>query len=169
MTDTTSTEANCRWQLRQLPREREPARDLWAGIAAAIEHPHATAPRETRSHNAWRAFGSALAACMVLGAFGLGLAQPRLLEKMGLRRAPPEHQLVLKEAAAMRKRYQAELRQFQNKSVPTDVTPALIELDQSADKILVALNSHPDAVFLLDQLHRTYAHRLELTRRVAMY
>jgi hypothetical protein len=161
------TETSYRWQLRQLPREREPSRDLWTGIAAAIARPHraAHAPRGS----GWRTAASALAASLVLGAFGLGLAKPRLLETVGLRRATPEHQLVLKEAAAIRKQYQVELRQFRNKPVPTDITPALIELDQSADNIMVALNSHPDAVFLLDQLRRTYARRLQLTQRVAMF
>jgi hypothetical protein len=162
MTDTTY-----RWQLRQLPREREPSRDLWAGIAAAIAHPQRVAHASRGS--GWRTAGSALAACLVLGVFGLGLAKPRLFETVGLRRATPEHQLVLKEAAAIRKQYQVELRQFRNKPVPTDITPALIELDQSADNIMVALNSHPDAVFLLDQLRRTYARRLQLTQRVAMF
>ncbi len=161
------TEINDRWRLRQLPREREPSRDLWAGIAAAITHSQraAHAPRG----NGWRTMGSALAASLVLGAFGLGLAKPRLLETVGLRRATPEHQLVLKEAAAIRKQYQVELRQFRDKPVPTDITPALIELDQSADNIMVALNSHPDAVFLLDQLRRTYARRLQITQRVVMF
>jgi hypothetical protein len=161
------TETTYRWQLRQLPREREPSRDLWAGIAAAIAHPQQVL--KTPRRNGWRTIGSALAASIVLGAFGLGLAKPRLLEKVGLRRATPEHQLVLKEAAAIRKQYQVELRQFRNKPVPTDITPALIELDQSADNIMVALNSHPDAVFLLDQLRRTYARRLQITQRVAMF
>jgi len=161
------TEITYRWQLRQLSRERDPSRDLWAGIAAAIERPQRTV--HAARANGWRTMASALAASLVLGAFGLGLAKPRLLETIGLRRATPEHQLVLKEAAAIRKQYQVELRQFRNKPVPTDITPALIELDQSADNIMVALDSHPDAVFLLDQLRRTYARRLQLTQRVAMF
>jgi hypothetical protein len=161
------TETTYRWKLRQLSREREPSRDLWAGIAAAIAHPQQVS--KTLRGNGWRTIGSAFAASVVLGAFGLGLAKPRLLETVGLRRATPEHQLVLKEAAAIRKQYQVELRQFGNKPVPTDITPALIELDQSADNIMVALNSHPDAVFLLDQLRRTYARRLQITQRVAMF
>ena len=160
------TDIDRRWQLRQLPRERAPSRDLWAGISAAIAQPQQR--RQSQRGGGWRTAASALAACLVLGAFGLGLAKPRLLETLGLRRATPEHQLVLKEAAAMRKQYQVELRQFHNKPVPAAVTPALIELDQSADSIMVALESHPDAVFLLDQLRRTYARRLQLTQRVAM-
>ncbi|HEV2608442.1 MAG TPA: hypothetical protein VGT79_10730 [Xanthomonadaceae bacterium] len=164
------TEINDRWQLRQLSRERAPTRDLWPGIAASIAQPQQTERLQNAARGRWwRTFGSALVASLVLGAFGLGLARPRLLEMVGLRRATPEHQLVLKEAAAIRKQYQVELRQFRNKPVSTDITPALIELDQSADNIMVALNSHPDAVFLLDQLRRTYARRLQLTQRVAMF
>ena len=30
------TETDLRWRLRQLPRDIEPAADLWPGIAAAI-------------------------------------------------------------------------------------------------------------------------------------
>ncbi len=164
MTDTTY-----RWQLRQLPRDRAPSRDLWAGIAAAISQPvQAPLAAGKSRRQAWRTAGSAIAASLVLAAFGLGLAKPRLFETLGLRLATPEHQLVLKEAAAIRTQYQAELRQFRNKPVPAAFTPALIELDQSADNIMVALDSHPDAVFLLDQLRRTYARRLQLTQRVAM-
>jgi hypothetical protein len=160
------TDIDFRWQLRQLPRDRAPSRDLWGGIAAAIAQPRQPA-RSSRGPG-WGTAASALAACLVLGAFGLGLAKPRVLEALGLRHATSEHQLVLKEAAAIRKQYQVELRQFHGKPVPAAVTPALIELDQSADNIMVALESHPDAVFLLDQLRRTYARRLQLTQRVAM-
>ena len=160
------TETSYRWQLRQLPREREPGRDLWAGIAAALPGRGALAQRTHRQ--GWRAAGSALAASLLLGAFGLGLARPHLMESLGLRRPAPEHQLVRKEAAAMRRQYEAELRQFRDRPMPASMTPALIELDRSADSILIALDSHPDAVFLLDQLRRTYARRLQLTQRVAM-
>jgi len=165
------TETGRRWQLRQLPREREPARDLWPSIAAQIRQPLADAPSPPvrRSARGWQALASAFAASALLGAFAAGLSQPRLLERVGLQPAPHPHQLVLKQAVAMRKQYQAELRKLRDKPVPADVTRALIELDQSADRIMVALNAHPDADFLLDQLHRTYARRLELTRRVAMY
>ncbi|HEY2346034.1 MAG TPA: hypothetical protein VGH80_09130 [Xanthomonadaceae bacterium] len=160
------SDATYRWHLRQLQREREPSRDLWAGISAAIAQPRQ--PVHAGRAPAWRATGSALAACAVLGAFAIGLAQPRLLEKIGMHRAAPEHQLVLKEAEAIRKQYQAELRKFDGKPVPMSVTPALLELDRSAESIMVALDSRPDAVFLLDQLRRTYARRLQITQRVAM-
>lgn len=168
MNDSRVSDSTFRWRLRQLPRERAPTRDLWAGIAAAIAHPqHLQRSLSAPRSRGWRTAGSAIAACLVLGAFGLGLLKPRLLETLGLRRAAPEHQVVLKEAAAIRKQYQAELQQFRTTNVPDSITSALIELDQSADNIMVALDSHPDAVFLLDQLRRTYARRLQLTQRVA--
>ena len=40
------TESDLRWRLRQLPRDIEPDRDLWQGIAARIEaRPVRRAPR----------------------------------------------------------------------------------------------------------------------------
>ena len=51
--------------------------------------------------------------------------------------------------------------------VPVDFASALRELDASADGIRSALDSRPDAVFLLGQLQHTYARRLELTQRLA--
>ena len=155
------------WQLRQLPRERMPARDLWAGIAAAIAQAPQSPPQPVRRRELRAAASACVAAC-VLGAFGLTLSNARLQEKLGLRHATPEHRLVLSEAHAIRQQYQSELRQFDDKHVPESITPALIELDQSADRIMVALDGHPDAVFLLDQLRRTYARRLELTQRMVM-
>ncbi len=161
------TGVSYRWQLRQLPRERAPTRDLWAGIAATIAQPRSAQAPRSRGQG-WRVAGSAIAASLVLGAFGLGLSKPQLLETLHLRSRAPEHQIVLKEAAAIRRQYQAELRQFHATPIPAAITPALIELDQSADNILVALDSHPEAIFLLDQLRRTYARRLQITQRMAM-
>ena len=161
------THTSYRWQLRQLPRERAPTRDLWAGIAATILQSPSACSRPSRS-NSWRAAVSAIAASVVLGAFGLGLTSPRWLDSLHLRRASPEHQLVLQEAAAIRNQYQDELRQFRATPIPDAISPALIELDRSADNIRIALDSHPEAIFLLDQLRRTYARRLQLTQRVAM-
>jgi len=39
------TESDLRWRLRQLPREIEPARDLWPAIHAGIERRPARTPR----------------------------------------------------------------------------------------------------------------------------
>ena len=163
-----------RWQLRQLPREREPSRDLWPAIAAAIgaANPriaaalHQAAPRESSSR--WWRWTSAIAAALVLASIGLSLAKPGLLHFVVLSRSNSEHALVLKEADAIRNHYQAELAQFRDSPVPEDFVDTLRELDASAANIRNALDSRPDAVFLLGQLRHTYARRLELTQRLAM-
>ena len=48
------------------------------------------------------------------------------------------------------------------------IRPALHTLDESAAQIRRAIATEPNAHFLLDQLRRTYARRLELTQRAAM-
>ncbi|WP_339830357.1 hypothetical protein [uncultured Arenimonas sp.] len=59
------TDHELRWQLRQLPREIEPTRDLWPGITARLQPPAAAKRRRP-----WLA-GFALAACLCLA---VGLA-----------------------------------------------------------------------------------------------
>jgi hypothetical protein len=161
-----------RWQLRQLPRALEPARDLWPAIAAAIGMPNARvsiesykiAPRKSGAR--WLRWGSGIAAALLLAGVGLSLTKPNLLRSLHAPRSS-EHRLVLKEADAIRKHYKAELAQFRDVPVPVDFASALLELDASAEGIRSALDSRPDAVFLLGQLRRTYARRLELTQRLA--
>jgi hypothetical protein len=57
------------------------------------------------------------------------------------------------------------LAQLEQAPLRPEIQPALEDLDHSAAQILGAIERHPDAVFLLDQLQRTYARRLELTQR----
>lgn len=159
-----------RWRLRRLPREHEPARDLWPAIAAAIGAPDARAnasakisPRKSR----WLRWTSAVAAAVLFAGVGLSLSRPNLLRSLHAPRSS-EHRLVLKEADAIGKHYKAELAQFRDVPVPTDFAAALRELDTSAEGIRSALDSRPDAVFLLGQLRHTYARRLQLTQRLAL-
>ncbi len=160
-----------RLHLRQLPREREPGRDLWPAIAAAIGAPaaqhlkFAAQPRRLRALLRW----TSVAACAsLLVGIGFSVARPGLLHALSPRPANSEHTLVLKEADAMRSNYQAQLARFDTAAVPADYLPALRELDESAELIRNALDSQPNAVFLLGQLRTTYTRRLELTQRLAM-
>jgi hypothetical protein len=91
-----------------------------------------------------------------------------LLHAVTTARSNNQHALVLKEADAIRNHYQAELAQFRDLPVPEDFVSALRELDSSAANIRNALDSRPDAVFLLGQLRHTYARRLKLTQRLAV-
>jgi hypothetical protein len=156
-----------RWRLRQLTRELEPRRDLWPAIAAAIGAPDASRNFEPRkSGSRWLRWTSGIAAAILFAGMGLALSKPNLLRSLHAPRSS-EHRLVLKEADAIRKHYKAELAQFRDVPVPVDFASALRELDASADGIRSALDSRPDAVFLLGQLRHTYARRLELTQRLA--
>ena len=143
-----------RWQLRQLPREIDPPRDLWPGIADRLQRP--IAPRR----RPWfAALAVAASLCLAVGLAWQSRPPP-----------PPANpdfraELVQREAAALTLEYQAALDQFQGAPVPEPLMPALATLDRSAADIRLAIASDPEAVFLLDQLRRTYARRLSLTQR----
>ncbi len=142
-----------RWQLRQLPREIDPPRDLWPGIADRLQRP--AAPRR----RPWFAVLAVAASLCVAVGVAWQLRQPS---------APtPDFraELVQREAAALTLEYLAALGQFEGAPMPEPLVPALATLDQSAADIRQAIASDPEAVFLLDQLRRTYARRLSLTQR----
>ncbi len=71
------------------------------------------------------------------------------------------------QASAMTEEYRQAMAAFPEQRV-TDYQPALTELDRSAVQIRDALAQDPRSWHLLEQLQRTYALRLELTRQAAM-
>ena len=163
-----------RWQLRELRRDQPPARDLWPDIAARL------AAQATETHAVPRAaprrwmLPVALAATVALAVGVVGWQQ-------GLVRAPltvpsstiaadgydATPSLVQREAAGLTRQYQAALGEIDR--VPSSSAPALQpafdELDRSARLILAALQHDPDSQLLLQQLRRTYSHRLALAQR----
>jgi hypothetical protein len=151
-------ETDLRWQLRQLPRELEPGRDLWPGIASGIARP------PVRRKRTWPM--ALAAAASVLLAAGLFLRAQAPVPAPGP--DPLETKLVGAEARAISHEYQAALRQFEGAPVAPQVAPSLSALDRSVAQIQSALVADPDSVFLLDQLRRTYSLRLELTRRAVV-
>jgi len=149
------TETELRWQLRQLPREMEPAHDLWPGIVAGIER------RPVRSRRAWFA-GFAMAASVLLAAGLFWKASPSV--------APPTTldmtaRIVDSESRAITTEYQAALRQFDGAPIAAPIGESLGELDRSVVQIQKAIAANPDSLFLLQQLRRTYSRRLALTQR----
>lgn len=144
-----------RWQLRQLPRDIEPARDLWPGIAQQLP----LAPRQSR--RLWPAAGMALAASLVL-AVGVGV---RLQPEAGVEQA--QARMLQAETDAMVREYEAALIQLEHLPMPGELRADIDTLDRSADAIRHALRSAPGSILLVDQLRRTYARRLSLTQRAA--
>lgn len=149
-------ETDLRWRLRQLPAEIEPPRDLWPGIADRIGRRPAR-----RRHPAWLA-GLAIAASVCVA---VGLAWSLRTPAPAPARADPQAELVRLQADALTREYYAALREFEGAPMPAPLEPALATLDRSASDLRGALASDPEAVFLLDQLRRTYARRLSLTQR----
>jgi hypothetical protein len=156
------SETELLWKLRQLPREMDPPRDLWPGIAAGRQR------RPARVRRPWLASLS-LAASLVLAAglvykspvgAGLGAPLPDPADTLSAN-------VVRGEAAAVTRQYEAALRQFDGAPVPAAVQPELKVLDDSAAQIRRAIAADPDAVFLLQQLRKTYELRLTLTRATA--
>lgn len=150
------TETDLRWQLRQLPREIEPSRDLWPGIAAAIERRPATRA------NRWIWSSMAMAASLLLVA---GLAWKQRATPLPMPSPDASALVVATESRALTDEYQAALRQYKGAPVPEAIAPTLGELDRSVAQIQRAIARDPDSVFLLEQLRRTYSTRLALTQR----
>ncbi|WP_415000299.1 hypothetical protein [Arenimonas sp.] len=152
-------ETDLRWRLRQLPREMEPARDLWPDIAAAATR--ASAKRR------WPWMHSLAMAASIALAFGLAWRiAPAPVMPMTTAAQPDEEARVLeREATAMTREYQAALREFDGAPVPGSLEPGLRVLDDSARQIRAAIAVNPDSPALLQQLRKTYSRRLALTQR----
>lgn len=142
-------ESELRWSLRQLPRELDLPRDLWPGIARRI------APRRRRIWP-WLA-ATAMAASLVLAV--------ALVERAP---APSAGGALAREADALTREYQAALDEFSGMPLPPPLLAEFDALDHGADQIRLALSDDPEAVYLLEQLRRTYARRLALTQRAAL-
>jgi hypothetical protein len=150
------TDTDLRWRLRQLPREIEPARDLWPGIAARLD----TAPRR-QGRAAWGG-GLALAASLLLAFAGWRLAAPPAPPAAGV---DPVARVVQTEARALTLEYNAALAEYRDLPLADEAAPGIEALDRSARDIRSALAAAPGSVRLLQQLQRTYTRRLELTQR----
>jgi hypothetical protein len=149
-------ETDLRWQLRQLPREVPLTRDLWPAIEAGIRRE----PQQPRARRWPAALAAAASLLLAAGLYWRADAGngPESTE-------PVEARIVNNEAREITDEYQAALRQFEGAPVAPQVEPSLAALDRSVAQIQSAIVADPDSVFLLDQLRRTYARRLELTQR----
>jgi len=148
-----------RWQLRALRQDAAPAHDLWPGIAARLAPQAAPARRPQR----WlRPVALAASLVLVVGTVGW------FARTSGPTTSPEasEPTLVQREADGLTRQYQAALQEMQA-PMPASLQPTVEALDRDVAMIRSALVSDPDSVLLLEQLRRTYAHRLALAQRVA--
>ncbi len=144
-----------RWQLRALRKDAAPAHDLWPGIAGRLAPQAASAPPRRWARPA------AIAASLALVAGMAGW-----LARMGDVATAPAPTLVQLEAEGLSRQYQAALQEVQA-PMPASLRPTAEALDRDVALIRAALASDPDSVHLLEQLRRTYAHRLALAQRLA--
>lgn len=167
--DTDDTDDALRQRLRALPRELAPPGDGWTRLQAAlpprppivVDLPRTLGHRRSvrrRLRWAWPA-GAALAASLALYWVVPQTTQPRLPE-------PGAPSVLQQQASAMSADYQQAIAALPRVDAP-EWRPALRELDDSADQIHAALAQSPRSRHLLEQLQRTYALRLELTRQAA--
>ena len=144
-------------RLRALPAERPPPAQAWQRIAAGLPPRVAVvpAPAPARAARRWPL------------RIGLGLAAA-LAVLMVVPTAPPPSPRptpLQRQAEVMVAEYQQAMAALPADQIGADWQPALHELDSSAGYIRAAIAENPRAGFLLTQLQRTYALRLELTQQ----
>lgn len=144
-----------RWQLRALRQDVAPTNDLWPGIAPRL----GTQAASSRPPRRWQPLALAASLVLAVGAVGwFGRA-----DILATGQAPT---LVQREADGLSLQYQAALQEVQA-PMPASLQATAEALDRDVALIRAALARDPDSVRLLEQLRRTYAHRLALAQRVA--
>ena len=150
-----------RWQLKNLRRDIEPQADLWPGIAARLASvPQNTA--ESRKPRTRRFAPWALAASVLLAVGAVWQMRPTTQPP------PAGNALIRQQAVSMTLDYENALARLQQAQTRPELDSAFGELDRGAAQILSAIDRDPDARFLIEQLRRTYARRLQLTQRAVM-
>ncbi|WP_407351254.1 hypothetical protein [Luteimonas sp. R10] len=154
-------------RLRALPRQMVPPARAWARVAEQIGRegraPTLHAAR-ARARRRWPAVAGFAAAASVALLLALGLLRVPEPGPAGREAATATEQ----QAERLTGEYRAALAEVPVERVPEELRPALAELDRSAADILTAIDEAPGSGFLLRQLQRTYAQRLQLTRRAAL-
>ena len=164
--NTFESDASLRMALRGLPREIEPANDLWPGIAARIQAAPAQTSVRKPARRPW-AWPVAMAASLLVAT---GLAwQVRPSHPQAVAAATPAEaaggSLVQREADSLTLQYQAAMRELDGRPMPATWQPGLQALDQSALEIREALLEHPESRLLLERLRTTYTRRIAISRR----
>lgn len=154
-----------RWQLRALRRDELPSRDLWPEIASRLQQPAAAVASARRR---WLA-PVALAATLVIALGASGLLRDGLPAVSPQSAETVQASVVQREAAGLARQYDAALAEVAIAQAEPSraLRSTLDELDRNLSLIHYALSQDPDSTLLLDQLRRTYSHRLALAQRIA--
>lgn len=153
-------------RLHALPAERVPPARVWQAIAAQLPTQSAApSPAATVSTLSTRRRRGRWPLRI-----GLGLAAALALLMVVPTPVPhtPAPSLLQRQADAMAGEYQQAIAALPNAEVTEEWRPALHELDASADTIRAAIAENPRSRYLLGQLQRTYALRLELTQQAVL-
>jgi hypothetical protein len=156
-----------RRRLRGLAGEREPSRELWPGIAAAIAASPARS-RQARSRRPrpprWLGWAAAAAVtCLAVLLWPQQAADPLLSAEHRPDSEQARHQAHMQqELAAMHWEYRLALAQLAETPMPPALRPAARELKESERALRDALREQPQATYLLAQLRRTYEQQLRL-------
>ncbi|MHC5148749.1 hypothetical protein [Stenotrophomonas rhizophila] len=157
-------------RLRALPAERVPPARVWQGIAAQL-------PGQAQAQAPAPAPAVAVATLPTRRRrqrwplrIGLGLAAALALLMVVPTPVPhtPAPSLLQRQADAMAGEYQQAIAALPSADLTDEWRPALHELDASADNIRAAIAENPRSRYLLGQLQRTYALRLELTQQAVL-
>jgi hypothetical protein len=157
----TQDDDSLRWQLQALRRDIEPQGDLWPGIATRITATPQQIPVQ-RIARARRFAPWAMAASLLLAIGVVWQLNP-------IDSAPRQgNPLIRQQAVSMTLDYEKALAHLQQAETHPEMHAAFGDLDRSVEQILAAIYHDPNAPFLLDQLRRTYARRLQLTQRAVI-
>lgn len=144
-------------RLRALPAERLPPTDAWQRLAAQLPPRVSALPASAPAARARR---------WPLRV-GLGLAAALAVLTVVPTSTPPTPRPspLQRQADVIAAEYQQAMATLPAAPIGADWQPALHELDTSAVYIRAAIAENPRSGYLLSQLQRTYALRLELTQQ----
>jgi len=157
MNDNHDIDSDLQSRLRALPAERLPPADAWQRIAAQLPPRVAAVPASAPAPRARRwslRVGLGLAAALAVLAVVPTSTPPT-----------PRPSPLQRQADVIAAEYQQAMATLPAAPIGADWQPALHELDTSAVYIRAAIAENPRSGYLLTQLQRTYALRLELTQQ----
>lgn len=147
-------EFELRRALQSLPRRREPAADLWPGIAAGIGS-------RPRSLQRWAMAAGVVTAVALAGILGL-----RIPGDATGGATVAEIARLDRVADAMMVEYDTSLLAVPAESLPSALRPAADELDEQVRVLREALDRNPESRLLIRQLHLALERRMRLAQRL---